>query len=171
MNVFIIAAITADGFIGRDSAHYSVGWTSREDSKMYARKTKESGVMVMGSRTFATMGRALPGRKSVVYTSQPETLAGLENVEATSESPADLLRRLADEGYSSVAICGGSSIYRQFLSSGHVDEVYLTVEPVFFGKGLSLFDEAVDATLHLVETKQLSQDTVQLRYTVSQVKA
>ncbi|MEK7152944.1 MAG: dihydrofolate reductase, partial [Patescibacteria group bacterium] len=84
--------LTADGFIGRDASHLS-DWTSPEDKKLFIRLTKEAGVMVMGSRTFATIGRALPGRKTIVYTSKPEDFV-MEGVEATSETPADLVARL-----------------------------------------------------------------------------
>ena len=110
MNVFIIAAITVDGFIGRDANHLA-DWTSPEDKKLFVKLTKQAGIIVMGSRTFATIGRALPGRRTIVYTSHPESITA-EGVEATSEAPADLLARLEREGATGVAICGGASIYR-----------------------------------------------------------
>src|SRR4051812_35139957 len=116
--------------------------------------------MVMGSRTFATINRSMPGRKIVVYTSRPDELSEFDGVEATNESPADLLKRLESEGYSQVAICGGSSVYFQFVEAGLVDELYLTIEPVLFGKGMPLFSDTLDLKLNLKEVKNLNDNTL-----------
>lgn len=166
MNVFIIAALTADGFIGRDASHTSVEWTSDEDKQIFRAATKEAGVMIMGSRTFATINRGMPGRKIVVLTSRPDELAQFDGVGASSEAPAELLKRLESEGYSQVAICGGSSVYFQFIQAGLVDELYLTIEPVLFGQGVALFNGTLDLKLELKETKQLNDNTLQLVYKV-----
>lgn len=166
MKTYIIAAMTADGCIARHDNQSSLDWTSAEDKAMYRQATKAAGVMVMGSRTFATIGRSLPGRKTVVYTSRPEALQGIEAVEATTEAPIDLLRRLESEGFQEVAICGGASVYHQFLAAGVVDELHLTIEPLVFGKGVRLFDAAVDAKLRLQDVRHLSEDTLQLIYSV-----
>lgn len=164
MKVFLIAAITADGFIGRTAEHLA-DWTSPEDKKLFARLTKEAGVMVMGSRTFATIGRALPGRKTIVYTSRPDEFA-IEGVMPTAEAPHTLVRRLKDEGISGLAICGGASIYRLFMQAGVVDELYLTVEPVLFGSGITLFDGELETQLSLLDSKKLNDNTILLHYAV-----
>lgn len=166
MIVFIIASVTADGFIARDGSQSSLDWTSREDTQAFVRLTKEAGIMVMGSATFATIGRALPGRKTVVYTRHPEKLAGITDVEATDEAPAALVRRLAEAGYGRLAVCGGATIYRQFLDAGVVDEIYLTIEPVLFGAGVPLLDGMADTRLALVGHHLLNDDTLQVHYKV-----
>jgi len=96
MNVVLIAALTADGFIGRDSSHLA-DWTGKADKKLFADVTKTAGAMVMGSRTFATIGRALPGRRNIIYTKHPETITA-EGVETTDETPTALIARLQAEG-------------------------------------------------------------------------
>jgi dihydrofolate reductase len=167
MKVFIIAALTADGFIGRDAGHLA-DWTSPEDKKLFVSLTKQAGTMVMGARTFATIGKALPGRKTIVYTSKPEAFS-VEGVEATNEAPEVLLRRLAGEGIEQVAICGGASIYGLFMRAGLVDELYLTIEPVLFGAGITLFDAPTQTKLHLLESRPLNDNTVLLHYAVAPV--
>ena len=119
MKVYIIAAMTADGFIGLDSEHRSLDWRSKEDARFFIDITKESGVMVMGSVTFNTfrIRRAPPGRRLIIYTSRPGEITG-ENIETTSESPIDLISRLTNEGAKSVAIAGGATINKLFLDSG-----------------------------------------------------
>lgn len=165
MRVFIIAAVTADGFIGRGSTH-SADWTGKADKKVFVELTKQAGVMVMGSRTFATINRALPGRLSIVYTRSPEKI-NVEGVEVTDRSPAELIKELEGRGFSEVAICGGSTIYRQFLTSGVVTDIYLTVVPKLFGQGLSLFDAEVDTNLSLESSELLEDGAVLLHYTTT----
>lgn len=166
MNVFIIAAITADGLIGKDSGH-AADWTSKEDKQLFVRLTKEAGVMVMGSKTFQTIGRALPSRKTILYSSRPDSYKDLNgDIEVTSEAPIDLVARLANDGYSSLAICGGGQIYSQFLEAGIVDEMYITVEPIIFGQGVPLFSYPLKVELELVEQSMLNEQSVLLRYKV-----
>jgi dihydrofolate reductase len=167
MKVFMIAAQSADGFIGRDVHHRSLDWRSKEDAELFIRLTKETGVIVMGSKTFNTfrIRRAPPGRRLIIYTSRPEAMQG-DGIETTSEEPRALVERLEREGATAVAIGGGASIYKLFMDSGLVDEVYLTIEPVLFGAGVPLFSGEVHARLSLIENRQLNDDTTLLRYAV-----
>lgn len=164
MKVFIIAAVTADGFIARNPGHLA-DWTGKEDKKIFVRLTKEAGVMVMGSRTFATIGRALPGRRTIVYTSNPRTITA-EGVETTDETPAKLAQRLKNEGVKALAVCGGTTIYDLFIGAGLVDELYLTIVPVLFGRGVSLFSKEQDTRLSLLDSQQLNAGSVLLHYAV-----
>ena len=165
MKTVIVAAITADGFIGRTADHLA-DWTGKADKKLFVAVTKEAGVMVMGSRTFATIGRALPGRRTIVYTSRPETITA-EGVETTSETPAELVGRLEREGANGVAVVGGASIYNQFIAAGVVNELYLTVAPLLFGTGVPLFGtEELNIQLELLESTKLDDNTVLLHYEV-----
>lgn len=164
MKTVLVAALTADGFIGRDASHLA-DWTGGADKKLFVRVTKEAGIIVMGSRTFATIGRALPNRRNIVYTSRPEKITA-EGVETTSEPPAELIKRLKTEGATGLAICGGASIYNLFMAAGVVDDLYLTIAPKLFGTGVPLFGETLDTNLQLLETERLDDNTVLLHYRV-----
>jgi len=164
MKVFIIAAVTADGFIARDSDHMA-DWTEKEDKQLYVKLTKESGVMVMGSRTFDTIGRPLPGRKTVVYTQDPEKYQGVD-IETTAKPPAELIAQLESEGHSSIAICGGTKIYTLFMQAGLITDLYLTFAPVVFGTGIQLFQEPLDITLQLESVEKLGQHSIAAHYSV-----
>lgn len=166
MNVFLIAAISVDGFIGRDSQH-SADWTSKEDKQLFVRLTKEAKVMIMGSKTYQTIGHGLPDRKSIVYTSRPDRFTEQQgDVEFTDKKPQELLKQLEKAGYKSVAICGGSQIYSMFIDTMMVDDLYLTIEPVVFGTGVPLFANAIEANLSLVDQSMLNEQTVLLHYKV-----
>jgi dihydrofolate reductase len=167
MKVFIIAAMSADGFIGVDVTHRSLDWRSKADAKFFIERTKEAGVIVMGSATYNTfkVRHAPPGRRLIVMSSRPESIVG-EGVEASNEDPQILLERLEREGAHEVAISGGATIYKLFLDNNLVDELYLTIEPVLFGEGIPLFKGEVRARLSLIENLQLNEDTVLLHYKV-----
>jgi dihydrofolate reductase len=164
MKTVLIAAITVDGFIGRTSDHFP-DWTGKADKKLFVDVTKQMGVMVMGSRTFATIGRALPGRRTIVYTTRPESVTA-EGVETTNETPRTLIARLEEEGAPGLAICGGATVYGMFMAARVVDEVYLTVAPKIFGRGVRLWDEELDYTLKLIESKKLDDNNILLHYRV-----
>jgi dihydrofolate reductase len=162
MKVFMIAAISADGFIARRKDELA-NWTSPEDKRLFVDLTKRAGVMVLGSTTFKTIGHPLPGRRTIVYSRSGFTAEG---VEVTSELPADLVTRLESEGCQELAVCGGASIYALFLGAGVVNELYLTVEPVLFGSGVPLIGLATNTRLKLLEERKLNQDTIIIHYEV-----
>jgi dihydrofolate reductase len=164
MKVFIIAAITADGFIGRSAGH-TADWTGKADKKVFVELTKEAGTIVMGSRTFATIGRALPGRRNIVYTSRPQEIQA-EGIETTNEPPTELIARLEAEGVRSLAICGGATIYDLFMRAGVVTDIYLTIIPVLFGKGVPLFADELSTNLKLETNTTLDDGAILLHYTV-----
>lgn len=162
MQVFCIATITADGYIGKSSSHLA-DWTSREDKEFFVEKSKEAGVVVMGFNTFKTIGKPLKGRLNIVYAKEGTEIQG---VEVTQKEPKELLGDLEKRGYGKVAICGGTQIYTMFMEAGVVDTLYLTIEPIIFGSGLKLFNKEIDAKLKLESQKALNDNTVLLEYSV-----
>jgi dihydrofolate reductase len=168
VRVLLLAALTVDGKIARHANHFN-DWSSREDKRLFARTSKEAGVVIMGRATYETLPAPLPGRLHVVLTSQPERAAP-EGVEFTADSPERILAWLAHRGYTTAVLAGGAQTYRAFLQAGLVDELGLTIEPLAFGTGVSLFGEAGDAPLDvrltLIECQRLGEGAVHLRYEV-----
>ncbi len=162
MKVFIIAALTADGLVAKNTLHTPLEWTSKEDKEFFATRTKEAGVVVIGANTFKTLKRPLPGRLNVVYSK--ESFGG--DVEITQKEPKALLEELGKRGFKEVAICGGPTIYTMFMAAGVVDTLYLTIEPVLFGQGMHLFNKELDAKLRLISSKKLGENTLLLEYKV-----
>lgn len=165
MRVFAIAAMSADGYIAR-SARENVAWTSAEDKRMFAATSRQAGVIVMGRHTFESMPEPLPDRLQIVMTSAPEkyqTAPG--HVEFTASPPDEILRQLAARGFEQVVIGGGGHVYAQFIESNLVDELWLTIEPLLFGSGVSLLRHLSEQVpLTLVSVTQLSPNTLQLKY-------
>lgn len=172
MKVSIIAALSADGFIApvKKEGEPSTFWTSKEDSQFFQKMTKESGVCVMGKNTFDTIGKPLPGRMIYVYAHDDLRFKIYDPrmVAPTTLEPKALIATLAEEGRESVMICGGSSVYTQFLEAGVVTDVYLTTEPKLFGDGVRLFSKEVEAKISVVERIELSEETLVTHYAVLQ---
>jgi dihydrofolate reductase len=170
MHVFLLAAITADGFIGRSADNRSFDWTSPEDKAFYVKMIKQAGVVVMGSTSFKTFTRYPRGLKFVIYTSKPEEFTNPKpeviTTWATQESPQAVLEQLKAEGHQEVAICGGASIYTMFMKAGLIDTLYLTVEATVFGQGIKLFNDEVTQSIELAGVEKLGDNTVLLKYTV-----
>ena len=162
MRVFIIAALTADGFIAKGSAHTSMAWTSREDKQFFIELTKRAGVVIMGANTYETIGKPLKDRLNIVYSREKN----YEGVEVTQKNPKDLLQDLERRGYKEAAICGGSTVYTMFMEAGVVDKLYLAIEPVLFGNGMTLFNKEIDKKLILRAMQKLGKETILLEYGV-----
>jgi dihydrofolate reductase len=168
MKVTLVAAITIDGKLARNSAHF-VDWTSREDKKLFFSTSKRAGVIIMGNNTFRTLPAPLPGRLHIILTND---LAGKEStpgqVEYTNKSPQAILADLEARGYTEVVLGGGSQANSLFLQSGLVDEISLTVEPLIFGLGIDLFTSVqFDLRARLLEVEKLNEaGSVHLRYSL-----
>ena len=175
MTTFLIAAITADGFIAKNPGHVSRDWTSKEDKKFLIESTKRAGVVVMGLNTYRTMRRPFPDRLNIVYSDTKENLAPDPTdewaskggpVEATQAEPADLLKDLESRGYEESAIVGGATIYTMFMEAGLIDKLYLTIEPIIFGSGMHLFNKDLEINLTLDSVQKLGEQTILLEYSV-----
>lgn len=160
----MVMAMTLDGKIARDDNH-PADWTGKEDKRKFVEITKRAGVVIMGSKTFDTIGKALAGRKNIVMTRNRERKSA-GNLIFTDQSPDLILEGLAREGFSEVALLGGAQINSLFARANLIDEIYVTVLPVFFGRGLSLFDHEMDTRLSFVECEVVSDQSLVLRYRV-----
>jgi dihydrofolate reductase len=171
MNVTLIAAQTIDGYIARNETDRSFDWTSQEDKQFYISKLKESDAVVMSSKTFRTFSKYPKGAHFVIVTRNPEQIEN-PNPERikftpTNKTPQQVLTYLKDQNCRNVLIAGGASIYRQYLSAKVVDTVFLTIEPIIFGKGISLLDDSCLLNLSLKQIIHLSSQTIVLQYSLN----
>lgn len=166
MKVELIAAMSLNGKIAASADQSSLEWTSKEDTKFFVEKTKECKVMIMGRKTFDTIGRALKERLMIVMTCDPEKYTPIDGVEFTDRAPQQILENLELRGYTSVAITGGAGVYSMFLKEKLVTDIFLTIEPILFGNGTSLAESFGDVKLRLVESKLLGEQAVLLHYEV-----
>jgi dihydrofolate reductase len=108
--VTLIAAVGRNGVIGADN---DMPWHLPEDFAFFKRTTM-GHPMVMGRKTFDSIGRVLPGRRTIVVTRQPDWRhAGVETAHSLSEALS--LAGPADE----VFVCGGGQVYAEAMPWAH----------------------------------------------------
>jgi dihydrofolate reductase len=122
----VIVAVADNGVIGRNN---SLPWHLPEDLRYFKRVTMGKPV-VMGRKTFESIGRPLPGRANIVITrSDAWSAAGVSVVNSLDEA----LRLAADiaalDGTDEAMVIGGAEIYasaiplaqRLYLTQVHAD--------------------------------------------------
>ena len=105
MSVILIAAVGNNGVIGRDN---ELPWRIREDLRRFKQLTL-GHTLVMGRKTYDSIGRPLPGRTTVVVTRQPDWSAAGVLVAHSLDDALELA------GSNDVYVAGGGQIYRQAL--------------------------------------------------------
>ena len=160
-----LAGNKLDGKIGKTTDHFP-DWTGTEDKRLFAERSKEAGVVIMGSRTFDTIAKPLPQRKNVILTRNKTRKSEWENLVFTDKPPVAILSDLEAEGFTQVVLAGGTLINSLFAQAKLIDEIIVTVSPKIFGYGLSLFSEEIAMDLELREVERLGRNLVYLRYHV-----
>jgi dihydrofolate reductase len=165
MEVILLMAATVDGKIARNSTH-PTDWTGNVDKRYFRKITKEAGVVVMGSKTYDTIGKPLPGRFNFVMTRNKSRQSDQDNLIFTDQHPIKVLEAIESMGYTSVALIGGASINTLFIWDNLITQIHLVVVPRLFGAGMSLFDGALHTRLSLNFVKDLGDDHFLLVYDV-----
>jgi dihydrofolate reductase len=120
MKVVLVAAVADNGVIG---ARGTIPWRLKSDMQRFKALTIGKPV-VMGRKTFASIGRPLPGRTNIVVTRDIDFRAAGAVVttsfaEARAVAMGDALRRFATE----IAVIGGAEIYAQWLDIADLLEI------------------------------------------------
>ncbi|RPI82182.1 MAG: dihydrofolate reductase [Chloroflexi bacterium] len=117
MIVSIIAAVDRNLGIGKDN---KLPWHLSEDLKRFKKLTMGHH-LIMGRKTFESIGRPLPGRVSIVLSRRLELI--FEGV-LMARSLEDALRIASDAGESEAFVLGGGEIFEQALPV--TERIYLT---------------------------------------------
>lgn len=117
MIVSILVAVAANGVIGRDG---DLPWRLPDDLRFFKRVSMGHH-LVMGRKTWASIGRPLPGRTMVVLTRDPALeIPGVQVVHALPEALA-LARAAGDD---EAFVIGGAEVFARALPLA--DRMYLT---------------------------------------------
>ncbi len=135
MRIALIAAVAENGVIGREGG---LPWRIPEDLKFFKATTLGKPV-IMGRKTYDSIGKPLPGRLNIVLTRDAAWQA--DGVRAAHD--LDTALRIAQEtGADEAMIIGGADIYEMALPHAH--RIYLTrIHREFDGDALfPFFDPA-----------------------------
>jgi dihydrofolate reductase len=112
-----IAAMSLNRVIGMNN---KLPWHLPDDFKWF-KKTTTGQVIVMGRKTFESIGKPLPNRTTIVLTRSPAPLDGVQTVPSLDA----LEKALPDLADREVFICGGAQIYEQALP--RCSDLYITL--------------------------------------------
>jgi dihydrofolate reductase len=113
----MIYAVSPEGIIGVGG---KIPWTYQGDFRRFKRVTMGK-TLIMGRRTFESIGHPLAGRRNIVVSSRPVTMVGMESA-ANIESALALAGDEID-----VWFIGGARIYQEALK--YVDVIDVTYVP------------------------------------------
>jgi dihydrofolate reductase len=119
--ITLIVAAAENDVIGRDG---QLPWKIRSDLRLFRRLTMGKPV-VMGRKTYESIGKPLDGRDNIIVTRNADFAADGIVVTTSVSEAIDEARRLAIEnGADEIMIIGGAEVFRQTLPVA--DRIYLT---------------------------------------------
>ena len=119
MQVSIIVAVSENGVIGRGG---ELPWQLSNDLRRFKQITMGHAV-IMGRRTWESIGRPLPGRRMIVASRQPDFRAAAPEVQVAS-SLDEALQMAASADEDEAFIIGGAELYRAALPLAN--QLYIT---------------------------------------------
>ena len=121
MKIALIVAVSQNNVIGRDN---QLPWHLPEDLQYFKSMTMGKPIL-MGRKTFESIGRPLPGRVNIVITRDPDWIAeGVEIVSTIDDAMAAGAVACKAADSDEIMIIGGAQIYRDCLPLA--DVLYLT---------------------------------------------
>ncbi|PTM92006.1 dihydrofolate reductase [Mycoplana dimorpha] len=158
--IVLVVAVALNGVIGREG---DLPWRLPSDLKRFKQLTIGRPV-VMGRRTYQSIGRPLPGRPNIVVTRdagfRPEgTIVTSSLEEALERARAEARALEVDE----ICVIGGGDIYRQTIGSAdvvHLTEVQAEVDG---DTRFPTLDPAIFKVVHEEEIPQGEKDSHAMR--------
>jgi dihydrofolate reductase len=148
MKLILIAAVANNNVIGGDN---KLLWHLPADLKRFKELTM-GHTLIMGRKTFESIGKALPGRRTIIVTRQSDYKAkGCETVPDLKEA----ICKVREE--SDVFVAGGGEIYRQVISLHYARRIFLTRIYANF-EGDSFFPTIDPDKWELIEREEFQPD-------------
>lgn len=115
--ISLIVAYDKNLGIGKEN---SLAWKLSDDLKNFKQITQDNYI-VMGRKTFESIGRPLPNRKNIILTQnkkyEQDKCLIINNIQ-------DVLNLAQSKPHYEIFVIGGAQIYKQFLE--HADRLYIT---------------------------------------------
>lgn len=119
----MIAAVSKNNVIGKDNR---IPWNVPEDMEFF-KKTTTGSVLIMGRKTFDSIGRVLPERNFIVLSKKtgifPKGVFHSDSLEEALKFGEQICR---DNGKKEIFIAGGEAVFSQALAGDYVERIYLT---------------------------------------------
>lgn len=164
-------AMSVNGIIATETDDEE--FLSYESWERFCELAREFRNFIIGRKTYETV-------KKWDYGYNFDDLAGVEKVVISQDknfqleegyilanSPQDALTKLSKKGFEKVLVTGGASINSAFVKANLLDEIILNIEPVFVGKGISLFaPQDFETKAKLISMDKSTSGIIILKYTI-----
>lgn len=163
VEIILVVAVADNGVIGSDG---NMPWRLSTDLKRFKSVTMGRPV-IMGRKTFQSIGKALPGRTNIVVTRDQSFAANDVLVAHSVEAALTIAQnQAANDSVDAICVIGGGEIYRQAFSQA--DRIFLThVESAPEGDTrFPKIDPAIWEKEHEERVPTGPRDSVATRYTV-----
>lgn len=151
MKLSLICAMAENRTIGRDN---SLPWHLSEDLKYFKRVTMGCPI-IMGRKTWESIGRPLPGRTNIVISRNNNFSAEGATVVDSLDAAIEVAKKLTpSDDNEEVFVIGGAALYQAALPQAHrfhITRVHATIEG---DTHLSDFDESEWNEVSRVEFKK-----------------
>lgn len=146
--ISIIAAIGKNNELGKKNA---LLWNMPADMKHF-RETTKGHMVIMGQKTFESIGRPLPNRRNIVLTQDKNfNQEGVEIVYSIEEA-----ENLLDKDTENFVI-GGGMIYKLFIDKA--DKLYITHVDECFPNADTFFPEIIPVVWNEISHEEHKKDT------------
>ena len=162
-------ATSVNGYIAK--LNHDTPW-SDDEFISYSDKVKEVGNLIIGKTTYDLMLEEnafadLDEPFIAVLTSSIQKPARKKT--AFVKNLKDALKILEKQDFQMALVGGGGQADTAALELGLLEEIFIDVEPLVFGRGIPLFSPSdSDLKLKLLDTKKVGESGIQLHYQVIQ---
>jgi dihydrofolate reductase len=149
--VILFSAMSLDGFIAGPQGE--IDWLFQDADYGYAAFYDRIGTMLMGRKTFDFVNSLTPyphaDRENIVFSRSPKS-SEADYLHFIQDDPVSFTKQLKTIPGKPIWLVGGGAINQLFVEAGLVDEMILSVHPVFLGHGIPLLPGLT--SIHLFKT-------------------
>jgi len=165
--VILGLAVTLDGFIEGPNGEYD--WCFTDQDYGLNEFFQRVDALFMGRRSYEEAKKyegQSPWQDMTTYVfSRTMKPADDPKIILVPDGSVEVVQKIKQEQGMDIWLFGGADLTRQFINTGLVDELWLSVHPILLGAGKPLFQEIQERKLlKLLESKTYETGLVSLRY-------
>jgi dihydrofolate reductase len=169
VKVLFYPAISLDGFIAKPDGDSN--WVTEEDELVFAEEVRRAGCVIVGRKTFEQYKNIYPFSDATTFVCTSGDSRNHEpanpHLKYVSGDAEQIVDQIQAAGFSNAVLSGGAETNGRFAEAQAIDEMLVSIYPLFFGSGLPIFgDRDIQLNLELLHTRKLSDGVIQYRYKV-----
>lgn len=149
MIISLIAAASENNVIGKD--HW-MPWDLPAELA-YFRSVTRGKTVIMGRKTYDSVGRPMPNRHNIVVSHNPDLAIPDVDVVGSIEEALELAKK---DGFDEISVIGGEQIYRAALP--YADRIYLSRVHTTIEGGEAFFPEFDEAEWTMISSERQEAD-------------